>query len=113
MKMFLIIPILIFAYIFLVDALSQMSFQMPTASEISKSGSGEVLNIGQAIGVSVRRPYLFGLIYLPVYIEGLGDIGIYHDAFFSVVFILAAVLIIVEIKNRKEIKGSKTKNKRG
>jgi hypothetical protein len=112
MKKFLLIPILIIIYIFFVDFLSQMSFESASFSEGSKSGTGEVLNIGQAIGVSVRRPYFFGLIYLPVYTEGLGNIGIYHDAFFTLIFILTAVLIIIEIKNRKAIKGRKTKIKR-
>jgi hypothetical protein len=112
MKKLLMIPILIFVYIFLIDALSQMSFQSIGSSEGSKSGIGEVLNIGQSVGVSVRRPYFFGLIYLPVYTEGLGYIGIYHDMFFSIVFILAAILIIIEIKNRKGIKVRKTKIRR-
>lgn len=112
MKKFLLIPILIFVYIFFVDVLSQMNFQPVSPSEISKSSSGEVINIGQSIGVSVMRPYIFGLIYLPVYIEGLGDIGFYNDVFFSLVFILTAILILIEIKHRKEIKARKTKVKR-
>jgi hypothetical protein len=112
MKKFLLIPILIFIYIFSVDFLSQMSFESASFSEGSKSGTGEVLNIGHSIGVSVRRPYFFGLIYLPVYAESLGDIGIYHNIFFTLIFILTIALIIIEIKNRKGIKGRKTKIKR-
>jgi hypothetical protein len=113
MKKLLIPVILIFLYIFLINSLSQMSFQAPTNVEGSKSGSGEVIDIGQSIGVSVMRPYLFGLIYLPVYVEGLGDIGLIHNAFFAFVFILAIALIIIEIKNRKDIKARKIKRKRG
>ena len=113
MKKFLIIPILIFVYIFLINSLSNMSFQAPVISEGSKTGSGEVINIGQNIGVSVMRPYLFGLFYLPVYIEGLGNIGMMHDAFFTLLFILVIALIIIEIKNRKTIKARKTKRKGG
>ena len=114
MKKFLLIPILIFVYIFFIDILSQTNFQSAGISGSPKGGVGEVLNIGQSIGVSVRRPYFFGLIYLPVYTESLGYIGLYHDAFFSFIFILTIALIIIEIKNRKEIKGRKTKrNKRG
>jgi hypothetical protein len=113
MKKLLIPVILIFVYIFLINSLSQVSVQPASASEVSKSGSGEVVNIGQSVGVSVMRPYFFGLVYLPVYIEGLGDIGIIHDAFFTLIFILAIVLIIIEVKNRKEIKAGKTKRKVG
>jgi hypothetical protein len=113
MKKFLLIPILIFVYIFFIDILLQTNFQSAGISGSPKGGVGEVLNIGQSIGVSVRRPYFFGLIYLPVYTESLGDIGLYHDAFFSFIFILTIALIIIEIKNRKEIKGRKAKrNKR-
>jgi len=113
MKRLLIIPILIFVYIFLIDVLSQMSFQGIASQNYGAGSAGEVLSIGQTIGVSVRRPYFFGLIYLPVYTESLGYIGSYHDAFFAFIFILAIALIILEFKNRKEIKGSKTKsNKR-
>lgn len=113
MKKFLIIPILIFVYIFFINSLSQMSFQTPTSSESSKGGSGEVVNIGQSIGVSVMRPYLFGLVYLPVYIDGLGDISVLHSAFFTLIFILVIVLIIIEIRGRKQIKTRKSKRKGG
>jgi len=112
MKKPLLIPILIIVYIFFIGVLSQSSFQMPASSESSGGGAAEVLNIGQSIGVSVTRPYLFGLIYLPVYTEDLGYIGTLHDIFFSFIFILAIALFIIEIKNRKEIKARKTKNKR-
>ena len=113
MKKILIIPILIFIYIFFINSLSQTSFMPVSAPEGAKSGGGEVINIGQSVGVSVMRPYFFGLIYLPVFIEGIGDIGVLNDAFFTVVFILAIALIIIEVKNRKEIKARKTKRKRG
>jgi hypothetical protein len=112
MKKLLIIPILIFVYIFFVDIASQMNFQ-ETNYTVYKSTGAEILNIGQTIGVSVRRPYLFGLLYLPVYTDSLGYIGSYHDAFFAFILILTIALILLEFKNRKGIKGSKTNsNKR-
>jgi len=110
MKKFLIIPILIFVYIFFIDVLSQSSFEILSTSKTS-SGAEAAIGIGQSIEVSVIRPYFFGLIYLPVYIGGL-DIGFYNDLFFTAIFILTAVLIIIEIKNRKEIKARKAKIKR-
>ncbi|OGI11559.1 hypothetical protein A3K64_03580 [Candidatus Micrarchaeota archaeon RBG_16_36_9] len=111
MKKLLSIPILIFVYIFLVNSISGMNFSPTIISETTQSGSGEVLNIGQNVGVSVTRPYFFGLITLPVYVEGLGNIGICHDAFFTFIFILAVALIIIEVRSRKRIKVSKTKRK--
>jgi len=113
MKKILLIPILIIIYIFLINSISQMNFSLINTSEGLKSGAGEIINVGQSIGVSVVRPYLFGLFYLPVYVEGLGDIGIIHDAFFTFIFILAIALIIIEIRGRKQIKARKTKRKGG
>jgi len=113
MKKFLLIPILIFIYIFLIDVLSQMSFQpAPSTPQTTSSGGATVIGVGESVSVSVTRPYLFGLIRLPVYTNSLGNIGIYHDIFFSLIFVLTAVFILLEIKNRKEIKVRKTKIKR-
>lgn len=111
MKKILLIPILIIIYIFFVNSLSQISFQLVNSYNIQTGGAGEVIGIGQSVGVSVMRPYLFGLFYLPVYVEGFGDIGIMHDAFFTFIFILAIALIIIEIRGRKQIKVRKTKRK--
>jgi hypothetical protein len=114
MKKFLLIPILIFVYIFFIDVISQTGLSGITPQSYITGGAGESIGIGQAITISVRRPYFFGLFYLPTYSEGLGYIGDWHDAFFSFIFILTIALIIIEIKNRKEIKGRKAKrNKRG
>lgn len=113
MKKLLIPVILIFIYIFFINSITQMGFQTNEVSESSGGGPGEVINIGQSIGVSVTRPYFFGLITLPVFIDGIGNIGIYHDAFFTIVFILELALIIIEVKNRKNIKTRKTKRRGG
>jgi len=113
MKRLLIIPILIFVYIFFIDVISQLNFQEVFYQNYEAGGAGQAVSFGQAITVSVRRPYLFGLFYLPVYSESLGYIGGWHDAFFTFIFILAIALILLEFKHRKEIKGRKTKsNKR-
>lgn len=113
MKRLLVIPILIFIYIFFIDVISQMSLPGVFYQNYGGGGAGEAVSFGQAITVSVRRPYLFGLFYLPVYSDSLGDIGGWHDAFFAFIFILTIALILLEFKNRKGIKGRKTKsNKR-
>jgi len=83
----------------------------------SPSG-GEVIGFGEAVGVMVTRPYLFGLIRLPVYTNTLGDISIYHDAFFYFIVILTVIFIIIEVKNRfiiievKNMKRVKTRKRR-
>jgi hypothetical protein len=83
------------------------SFPAPTSS-----GGGTVIGVGQSVSVSVTRSYLFGLFTLPVYVNGLGSIGIYHDAFFIFIFILTIALFIIEFKSKKGIKARKIKIKR-
>lgn len=112
MKKFIVIPILIIIYLFLVDALMQINFEPEVTASIPGSQGPSVIGVKDSISVSVTRAYLFGLIRLPVYTDSLGDIGIYHDTFFTIIFILTIALIIIEVKNRKGIKGRKYKRKR-
>lgn len=112
MKRLLVIPVLIIAYIILISMISEMGLQESLFNVSSAGDSMQTVNIGQSIGVSVRRPFLFGLAYLPVYSESLGYLGDVHNAFFVLVFILTIALIIQEFRNSKEIKGVKPKPQR-
>jgi hypothetical protein len=108
MKKFLIIPILIVAYVYFIIVLSTISFQStPTGA----SGGGEVIGIGESITVSVTRPYFFGLVRLPTYSPYLGYIGLYHDLFFYFIIILTVIFIIQEIKYKKKGRGAKMAKK--
>jgi hypothetical protein len=111
MKRLLIPVILVFIYVFFIDIVSQMSFPVESSEIQGVGGSGQVVGFGQAVSISVTRPYLFGLFYLPTYSDSLGYIGGWHDAFFSFVIVLAIALLLLEFKNRKEIKGRKTKSR--
>lgn len=64
-----------------------------------------MIGIGQGIGVSVTRSYLFGLVRLPVYSSSMGDISIFHDIFFYSIAILTGVFILMEIFRKKETIG--------
>jgi hypothetical protein len=112
MKKFLAIPISIFVYIFLIQVLSRPGFQ-ETFFGYTGAGAygGEVVGMGTAVEVYVTRPYLFGLVKLPVYMPGIGYIGDYHDAFIMFVIVLTIALLLLEFKNKKEIKARKTKLK--
>jgi hypothetical protein len=112
MKKFLIVPISIFVYIFLIQMLSQPGFQEAFWINGSGGGGGEVVGMGTAIEVYVTRPYLFGLVRMPVYSPGIGYIGDYHDAFITFIVVLTIALLLLEFKNKKEIKARKTKLKR-
>ena len=113
MKKFLVIPILIIAYVLIIEVLVNTSSQVTPSSTQSSTSSGStaIIGVGESISISVTRAYLFGLIRLPTYTNTLGNIGAYHDGFFTLIFILTAILIIVEIKNRKEQKKAKIKKK--
>ena len=95
-KKFLLIPVLIFIYIFfIVDLLVNYN---PTifSTTTAPSDGGQPIGIGESISVVVTRPYFFGLIRLPVYTNYIGYIGNYHQAFFYFIGILTVVFIILE-----------------
>jgi hypothetical protein len=100
-KKFLLIPALLFFYLFfVVDMLVSYSPATVTGAEASQSGGGvQTIGVGEAISAVVTRPYFFGLIMLPVYTSGLGNIGVYHEAFFWSVGLLTAAFVFIEWRN--------------
>jgi hypothetical protein len=100
-KKFLLIPLLIITYLFLwpLSLLFIPAQQRPPEIIMSDNMSGggfvERLGIGESVTVQVTRPYLFGLIELPVYINGK-NIGIVHDIFFTMLLIIFIMLLIYE-----------------
>lgn len=95
-KKFLIIPILIFLYLyFVVDFL--VNFQPDVYLKPPPLYGGvQTIGVGTAVSVFVTRPYLFGLIRLPVYTNA-GYIGDIHDAFFIFIGILTTIFITIEL----------------
>jgi hypothetical protein len=113
MKKFLLIPISIFVYIFLIEIFSMPIFQEAFLGYGGSGGNGgEAVGMGTAVEVSVTRPYFFGLVRLPVYTQSLGYIGDYHDAFITFIVVLTITLLLLEFKNKKEIKATKVKKRR-
>ena len=111
-KKILIIPLLFFAYIWMINAL----FINPSP-KISQGGGQDapgaaVIGVGEGISVLVTRPYLFGIIRLPVYTNTVGYIGSLHTMFFYFLGILAVVFIVIEIINRRSRKWQKKKRKK-
>ena len=114
-KKFFLIPviffILVFLYVNFINSLSESSELVREDSSSSKSRTGEVIGIGQAVSVKVTRatkPYLFGLINLPAYAEGIGSLTVLHTIFFWSVYALAGILttIFIIIERRGvEMKG--------
>jgi len=96
-KKFLIIPILIFLYIFfVVDLLVNYKPDVYSKSP-PLFGGVQTIGVGTAVSVFVTRPYLLGLIRLPVYTDGIGYIGDIHDAFFIFVGVLTVIFIVIEL----------------
>jgi len=102
-KKFLLIPGLILLYIFLIDFIASSNF-IPSTTQTTEGASSEAVTIGvgQAISVSVVRPYFFGLLKLPVYSAALGDISIYHELFFYFIVTLTVIFVLMERFQKKE-----------
>jgi len=71
-----------------------IGFSNPTITETQGGsfGSLEMLGFSHSVSVSVQRPFLFGLITLPVYINGVNVLRIHQ--FFLLLSIIAATLFI-------------------
>lgn len=95
-KKFLLIPILLFIYIFfIVDML--VSFNPTVYSPVTGvAGGGQPIGVGESVSILVTRPYFFKLIRLPVYTNYVGYIGDYHKMFFYFVGALTVVFVIFE-----------------
>lgn len=102
MKEFIIIPLLFIIYFYAFNFLISNNFSvLGTATTGGVAGGGvEAVGLGDFATVQVTRPYLFGLYRLPVYTSSLGDISIYHNAFFVVVLLVTSFLIYRKIKLR-------------
>lgn len=101
-KKFLLIPVLIVAYVFFIDLLVESASFAPseTTEEGQPSGAMQPIGVTASASVSVTRPYLFGLLELPVYISGLGDISSLHNAFFIFMFFLTVIFVVIEWRKR-------------
>jgi hypothetical protein len=99
-KKFLLIPLLVFIYVFfVVDMLSNyVPVEMAIGGGIDSSGA-QTLSVGDAISVYVVRPYMFGMVQLPVYTNYLGDIGGIHSAFFTSMSALTVIFFGIEVWN--------------
>ena len=103
-KKFLIIPILIFLYVFLVNLFFSNIGIQATIRQYSTSGPLTVLSIGETISVLVTRSYYFGLIRLPAYNNLIGEVGGIHKIFFyRFIPVLTTFFILLEIRNSRRM----------
>lgn len=109
-KKFLLIPVLFFLIVWLyasfIGLLGDNTATTREASNIEKSSGGEIIGVGQAVSVQVTRatkPYLFGFVNLPVYIQGIGNLSVLHTVFFWSLYIstifLTTIFVIIERRN--------------
>ena len=102
-KKFLIIPILIFLYIFLVNFFFANIGIPITIRQYSTSGPLTILSIGETISVVVTRSYYFGLIRLPAYNNVIGEVGGIHRYFFyGFIPFITALFILLEIRSSRK-----------
>lgn len=99
-KKILIIPLLFFIYIWFMSALANPSIISTVSQSKGEEVPGaEVIGMGSAVTVQVIRaknPYLFGLVNLPRYIDGIGNVGSFHTMFFYFLGILTATFVVME-----------------
>ena len=110
-KKFLLIPVLIIAYIFFINFIAQMAPSTGSSSQSMSGGTVQVIGMGETVSISVTRPYFFGLIRLPVYSQMFGDISFLHDIFTYFIIALTVIFIIQEIKYNKKKRGGKMAKK--
>lgn len=106
-KKFLLIPLafllLVFLYSAVINSLSTNATLVKGDYSVSKTERGEVIGVGQAVSVQVSRakhPYMFGLVSLPAYIDGIGNISTLNTVFFgfsgAIAILLTTVFVIIE-----------------
>lgn len=114
-KKFLLIPLVFFllvlVYVSFINSFSSNSETIRQTSTGEKSVAGEVIGVGQAVSVQITRAtksYLFGLVDLPAYAQGIGDLTTLHTAFFWSLYIstiiLTTIFVIIERRNVKMAK---------
>jgi hypothetical protein len=113
MKKFLIIPVLIIAYILFINYISQMALPASQAGQTMSGGGVQTIGMGESISISVTRPYFFGMVRLPVYSAVFGEIGYMHDIFTYFIIALTVIFIIQEVKYNKKRRGVKMAKKTG
>ncbi len=114
-KKFLLIPVifilLVLVYANVINSFSEDRITVRESGSGSKSAGGEKIGVGQAVSVTVTRAtksYLFGLVNLPAYAQGVGNLTILHKIFFwslyALTIILTTVFVIIERRNVKMAK---------
>lgn len=101
-KKFLLIPVLIFLYIFFINFLVE-SASIPSSEQAAGEGPMHV-GVSTSVSVTVTRPYLFGLLELPVYTGNLGDISSLHNTFFIFIVILTIAFVILDWRKKERRK---------
>jgi len=99
-KKFFLIPVLIIGYIYFIGWLVESATLVPSEQQTTGEGPMHV-GISSSVSVAVTRPYLFGLLELPVYTGTLGDISFLHNSFFAFIIILTIVFVILEWRKKE------------
>jgi hypothetical protein len=118
-KKFLLIPaifiLLVLLYANFINSLSESAEFVRGSSTFSKSGTGEAIGVGQAVSIKVTRatkPYLFGIVNLPAYAQGMGSLTGLHAIFFwslyTFTILLTAGFVIIERRNVNMVKAQNT-----
>lgn len=100
-KKFIFIPVLIILYVLFVNEFVSLPIPSFLPKNYTKNEGILEIPIGDTITVYVTRPYLFGLVRLPIQINDL-KLGWMHDIFFN--FFIPSIFLIfifIEFVNSK------------
>lgn len=96
---FLLVPLvlilLIFGYMGFINSLANSSTSVTSSSTGEKTAGAEVIGVSQVVSVQIIRaktPYLFGLVQLPTYVDGIGSISLMNAVFFWLLVPIAVLL---------------------
>lgn len=99
------------------NSLASFTTTITQPSVVQKANGGEVIGVGQAVTITITRatkPYLFGLVNLPTYVDGIGSVRALHTIFFWFIGILTLALtsmfVIIERRSNKMVKVQSVKS---
>lgn len=95
-----VVPILFVLYLQLMHWAASLNFDFNTTEKnFTPQGPGE-MGMDVNVKISVTRPYLFGIIRLPLYIGGF-NMHYIHLTYFWVVIISAIIFCVIPPKKKK------------
>lgn len=97
LRKFLLIPVLVILYLTIgITFLMRFNIGVGNEADLNPYSTGEQIGMGEKVVISVTRPYLLGLIRLPIHSEAIGDISWVHHMFFTFIGVMTVAFAFME-----------------